>query len=115
MFKLNKKRVFLGGLALILGYDALTEEKIILRNLNTIRCGLKILYNYKIRFNANNYLEVHEDVAKDIYESTSTLTQPVCTTMDSTSRWGRAWRPRTTCCLLPSSSISASCRTRLNL
>ncbi|CAD8165848.1 unnamed protein product [Paramecium pentaurelia] len=51
------------------GYDEYNESKIIRRNANTIRCGLNILYQYKIRFNAENANDVHETVAKDIYET----------------------------------------------
>jgi len=30
---------------------------------------LHILYGYKIAFNEDNYLDIHESIAKDIYES----------------------------------------------
>lgn len=63
------KRATLGAVAAFLVYDCLTPEKIMIRNLNTIKCGLVILYNYKIRFNAENFNEVHEDTARTIYES----------------------------------------------
>lgn len=32
-------------------------------------CGINILYQYKIRFNAETADEVHENVAKSIYET----------------------------------------------
>jgi hypothetical protein len=63
----NVRRLTLGGLAAIAIYDCLTPEKILIRNLNTLRCGFWILYNYKIRFNADNYMQIHDDTAKDIY------------------------------------------------
>lgn len=65
----NKKLIFLGGLAALLTYDYFTPQRIILRNLNTVRCGLRILYDYKIKFNSENVMQIHEGVAKDIYES----------------------------------------------
>lgn len=56
----------LGGGA---AYDVLSDSYVFTRNLRTIKCGLYILYAYKIAFNENNYLEIHENVAKIIYES----------------------------------------------
>lgn len=44
-------------------------RKILSRNLRTIRCGLNILYQYKWRFDASCAEEVHEAIAKDIYET----------------------------------------------
>ncbi len=32
----------------------MTIRKVIFRNLRTIRCGINILYSYKIKFNADN-------------------------------------------------------------
>lgn len=34
-----------------------------------MRCGINILYQYKIRFNAYNAEEIHELIAKDIYDT----------------------------------------------
>jgi hypothetical protein len=48
-------------------YDISTESYVFTRNLRTIKCGIHILYAYKIAFNEHNYLQIHEDVAKDIY------------------------------------------------
>ncbi len=50
-------------------YDVISDSYVFTRNLRTIKCGLYILYAYKIAFNENNYLEIHESVAKMIYES----------------------------------------------
>lgn len=57
-------------------YDVISESYVFTRNLRAIRCGINILYQYKIRFNETNVLEVHEAVAKDIYESTLFFTKP---------------------------------------
>ena len=35
---------------------------------------MHILYGYKIAFNEENYLDIHESIAKDIYESNWDLT-----------------------------------------
>lgn len=48
-------------------YDYVSESYIFTRTLRTLRCGLHIVYAYKIQFNENNYLEIHESVAEDIY------------------------------------------------
>lgn len=45
-----------GGAA---AYDVITDSYVFTRNLRTIKCGLYILYAYKIAFNENNYLEIH--------------------------------------------------------
>lgn len=50
-------------------YDYFSGSYLFTRNLRTLKCGLHILYAYKYAFNENNYLEIHESVAKDIYES----------------------------------------------
>jgi hypothetical protein len=66
------KKLFFGSLAIIATggiYERLSESYIFTRNLRTIRCGLHILYAYKIAFNKDNYLDIHESIAKDIYES----------------------------------------------
>lgn len=58
--------------AAILGaaaYDNITESYIFTRTLRTIKCGIHILWAYKVAFNETNYLDIHESVAKDIYES----------------------------------------------
>lgn len=37
-------------------YDVLSDSYVFSRNLRTIKCGLYILYAYKIAFNENNFL-----------------------------------------------------------
>lgn len=62
-----------GGLCIIgagAGFDWVTDSYVFTRNLRTALCGLKILYSYKIKFSEKNYLEIHEDIAKSIYNST---------------------------------------------
>ena len=49
-------------------YDYNTKEQVIIRNYRTMMCGLRLLYNYKIRFGPDNVNEIHENTAKDIYE-----------------------------------------------
>lgn len=63
-------------------YETQTESYIFTRNLRTIKCGLHILYAYKIAFNEENYLDIHESVAEDIYNSKSFAMQPVSKMMD---------------------------------
>lgn len=63
-------------------YETQTESYIFTRNLRTVRCGLHILYAYKVAFNEENYLDIHESVAEDIYNSNSLLTQPASIMMD---------------------------------
>jgi len=65
----NARRLLFGVVAAATVYDCLTPEKILIRNLNTLRCGFWILWNYKVKFDANNFMEIHEATAKDIYES----------------------------------------------
>ena len=48
-------------------YEVYDESYMFSRMLRTIKCGLHILYAYKIAFDEHNYLEIHESVAKDIY------------------------------------------------
>jgi hypothetical protein len=85
-------------------YETQTESYIFTRNLRTIRCGLNILYSYKVSFNEENYLDIHEEVAEDIYNSKSFNTQLASRTMDSTSNLGKESPLWTTFCLLPSTS-----------
>lgn len=75
-----------------------------MRNLNTLRCGFWILWNYKVRFNADNYMEIHDMTAKDIYESKPHVMQHVSTTTGCTSSLAKVWLPQTMCYLLHSSS-----------
>jgi hypothetical protein len=63
-------------------YESQTESYIFTRNLRTIKCGLHILYSYKILFNEDNYLDIHESVAEDIYNSKRYITQLALKTMD---------------------------------
>jgi len=46
----------LGAVAVGKAYEVYTESYIFTRNLRTIRCGIHILYAYKIAFNEENYL-----------------------------------------------------------
>jgi aarF domain-containing kinase len=62
-------KVTVASTAAYVAYDSTTREKNILRCARTIRCGLNVLYQYKIRFSAENSNEVHEIVARDIYET----------------------------------------------
>lgn len=71
---------FLGLTLAAHAYERYQESYIFTRNLRTIRCGLHILYGYKIAFNEENYLDIHESIAKDIYESSIFVTEPACTT-----------------------------------
>ncbi|KAM3147194.1 hypothetical protein pb186bvf_000910 [Paramecium bursaria] len=66
------KKAFFGftGLTGLYGiYDYNSENQLLTRNIRTIMCGINILYQYKIRFNAETADEVHENVAKSIYET----------------------------------------------
>jgi hypothetical protein len=80
----------LGLLTLAKVYESTTDSYVFTRNLRTIRCGLHILYAYKIAFNENNYLDIHEGVAEDIYNSTSLITQPASKMTASTSNSAKA-------------------------
>lgn len=62
-------KLLLGSVTAASIYDCFTPEKILMRNLNTLRCGFWILWNYKVKFDAGNFMEIHEITAKDIYES----------------------------------------------
>jgi|JI6StandDraft_1071083.scaffolds.fasta_scaffold18720_2 hypothetical protein len=66
----NARRLLFGTAVAAGIYDCFTPEKILMRNLNTLRCGFWILWNYKVKFDANNFMEIHDITAKDIYEST---------------------------------------------
>ncbi len=65
---MKKLAILTGGLiGSAYAYDNITESFVFTRNLRTIRCGLNILYSYKIAFNEENCMQIHEDIAKDIY------------------------------------------------
>lgn len=52
----------MGLIGIIIGgktYESCNESYIFTRNLRMIRCGLNILYSYKISFNEENYLDIH--------------------------------------------------------
>lgn len=67
---IRKLALGLGTLTLsAAAYDIFSDSYVFTRNLRTIRCGLHILWAYKVAFNESNYLEIHDSVAKDIYES----------------------------------------------
>ncbi len=67
---MRKLAILTGGLiGSTYAYDHITESFIFTRNLRTIKCGLNILYSYKIAFNEDNCMQIHENIAKDIYES----------------------------------------------
>ncbi len=51
-------------------YETQTESYVFTRNLRTIKCGINILYSYKFAFDSHNYLEIHDNIAEDIYNST---------------------------------------------
>lgn len=63
-------------------YESYNESYIFTRNLRTVRCGIHILYAYKIAFNEDNYLDIHESIAKDIYESKNDLMKLALIMMD---------------------------------
>ncbi len=50
---------FLGVATLAHAYETYNDTYIYTRNLRTIRCGLHILYGYKIAFNEDTYLDIH--------------------------------------------------------
>ncbi len=66
MKKLLKTTFLFSTMGLI--YDYNTREQVAIRNLRTVWCGMKLLYNYKIRFSEDNFNEIHETTARDIYE-----------------------------------------------
>ena len=67
---IRKLAIGLTGLAVAgKAYETYQESHIFTRTFRTIRCGLHILYAYKIAFNEENYLDIHESVAEDIYNS----------------------------------------------
>jgi aarF domain-containing kinase len=49
-------------------YDYLTPEQLLIRNLRTLSCGVKILINYKLRYTPENMNQIHEESARTIYE-----------------------------------------------
>jgi hypothetical protein len=67
-----KRKFVIGTIGLVClarFYETYTESYIFTRNFRTIRCGINILYSYKIAFNENNYLQIHDNIAEDIYNS----------------------------------------------
>lgn len=69
--KLTKTQLLTGSL-LTFGltakaYEISNESYMFTRMIRTIKCGLHILYAYKIAFDEHNYLDIHDSVAKDIY------------------------------------------------
>lgn len=67
LWRFKKTFIFAVGLSLLLKYDYHTSERLITRNLNTLRCGIRILWDYKVRFNSENCMAIHEEVARDVY------------------------------------------------
>ena len=63
----RKTKLLLLSLPLALSLDYFSSSRPLLRNLNTLRCGLHILYSYKIAFSPENCMAIHESIAKDIY------------------------------------------------
>ncbi len=55
-------------LAAYVTYDYLTPEQLLIRNLRTLACGLRILINYKVLFSQENMNQIHDDTARAIYE-----------------------------------------------
>ncbi len=47
------------GVAAAAVYDVTSDSYIFTRTLRALRCGLHIVYAYKIQFNENNVFEVH--------------------------------------------------------
>lgn len=62
-----KKALALSTLGCIIGYDYTTPEKMIQRNLRTLKAGAKILYNYKLRYGPECVQTIHEDTAYELY------------------------------------------------
>lgn len=56
------------GLVGYVGYDCTTREKILWRNVRTIKAGLVILYNYKWRFSPECVERIHDETAQELYE-----------------------------------------------
>lgn len=48
-------------------YDYNSRYQLQTRNLRTLWTGMKLVYNYKVKLNVENVDEVHEQVAKDLY------------------------------------------------
>ena len=63
----------LGFAALAKAYEVYDESYMFTRILRTVKCGIHILYAYKIQFDQGNYLDIHDSVAQDIYESTISI------------------------------------------
>ncbi|EAR86296.1 ABC1 family protein (chaperonin), putative (macronuclear) [Tetrahymena thermophila SB210] len=66
MFRHWKKMLGL-GMAGYAGYDYTTREKIMWRNLRTLKAGAVILINYKWRFSPENVEQIHEETAEELY------------------------------------------------
>ncbi len=57
-----RRKVGLGLLGAGVGvalWERYNESYNFTRTLRTVRCGLYILYSYKLAFNADNYYEIH--------------------------------------------------------
>lgn len=65
-------------------YDVVSGSYIFSRSARAVLCGMYIYYGYKIAFNENNYLQIHENVAKSIYESKHPETKPASRMTDCT-------------------------------
>ena len=53
---IRKLGICLLGVGAAHAYESYTESYIFSRNLRTVRCGLHILYAYKVAFSKENYL-----------------------------------------------------------
>ncbi|EGR28453.1 chaperonin, putative [Ichthyophthirius multifiliis] len=59
--------ITLGSFGSYLIYDYNSQDRILYRNLRTLKTGFIILYNYKIRFSPENVNQIHEETAAEIY------------------------------------------------
>jgi len=60
-------KIAFAGLAGAAVYDSCTREKIMWRNLRTLKAGAVILYNYKWRFSPECVNTIHEETAQELY------------------------------------------------
>ena len=86
-------------------YDNYTQSYIVERNFRTAKCLLYILYEYKMNFYPENYLQVHEQVAKVIIDSNMRFTKLVSIMMGYMSNSESHWLLWTIFCPRRSSSI----------
>lgn len=66
-----KRRLFtrgaLGSLTLATLHDKYMGDDLLFRNMRSLYCGAKLVYQYKVALSPENIASIHESVANDLF------------------------------------------------